>query len=93
MDERMMQFRVGVVVLFVALIAAFLTLLFGHFPAAFGRRTYTIYIDFAQAPGIDRETPIRKAGVLIGRVYKVELHDQPVSATPQAAPASSKGSS
>jgi phospholipid/cholesterol/gamma-HCH transport system substrate-binding protein len=81
MDERMMQFRVGVVVLFVALIAAFLTLLFGHFPAAFGRRTYTIYIDFAQTPGIDRETPIRKAGVLIGRVAKVDLHNEPPSVT------------
>ncbi len=77
----MMQFRVGVVVLFVALIAAFLTLLFGHFPAAFGRRTYTVYINFAEVPGIDRETPIRKAGVLIGRVSHVELHNEPPSVT------------
>ncbi len=81
MDERMMQFRVGVVVVFVGLIAAFLTLLFGHFPASFGRRTYPIHIEFAQAPGIDRETPVRKAGILIGRVTKVDLHDEPVGVT------------
>jgi phospholipid/cholesterol/gamma-HCH transport system substrate-binding protein len=72
MDERVMQFRVGVVVLAVALIAGFLTLLFGHIPA-FGRRTYTIYIEFSQAPGVAPETPIRKSGILIGRVTKVEL--------------------
>ncbi|HEV3415217.1 MAG TPA: MlaD family protein [Pirellulales bacterium] len=68
-----MQFRVGVVVLAVALIAGFLTLLFGHLPASLLHRTYTVYIEFPQAPGVSVDTPLRKSGILIGRVTKVEL--------------------
>ena len=75
MDDRIMQFRVGVVVLAVSLIAGFLTLLFGHFPSL-TRKSYTIYVRFAQSPGVEVETPVRKSGVLIGRVTKVALNDQ-----------------
>ena len=73
MDERLMQFRVGVVVVAVTLIAGFLTLLFGHFPTSLVNRSYTIYIEFPQAPGVAVDTPVRKSGILIGRVTKVEL--------------------
>src|SRR5215472_16572621 len=73
MDDRIMQFRVGVVVLAVTLIAGFLTLLFGHFPKSIVNRTYTVYDEFTQAPGIAPDTPVRKNGILIGRVTKVEL--------------------
>ena len=73
MDDRIMQFRVGVVVLAVTLIAGFLTLLFGHFPTSILNKTYTVYVEFAQAPGIAPDTPVRKNGILIGRVTKVEL--------------------
>ncbi|HKD36902.1 MAG TPA: MlaD family protein, partial [Pirellulales bacterium] len=73
MDDRIMQFRVGVVVLAVTLIAGFLTLLFGHFPKSIVNRTYTVYVEFTQAPGIAPDTPVRKNGILIGRVTKVEL--------------------
>jgi phospholipid/cholesterol/gamma-HCH transport system substrate-binding protein len=73
MDDRIMQFRVGVVVLAVTLIAGFLTLLFGHFPKSILNKTYTVYVEFAQAPGIAADTPVRKNGILIGRVTQVEL--------------------
>lgn len=73
MDDRIMQFRVGVVVLAVTLIAGFLTLLFGHFPKSIVNRTYIVYVEFSQAPGIAPDTPVRKNGILIGRVTKVEL--------------------
>jgi phospholipid/cholesterol/gamma-HCH transport system substrate-binding protein len=73
MDDRIMQFRVGVVVLAVTLIAGFLTLLFGHFPKSILNKTYTVYVEFSQAPGIASDTPVRKNGILIGRVTKVEL--------------------
>ena len=81
MDDRIMQFRVGVVVLAVALIAAVMTLRFSHFEA----KSYTIYIDFASAAGIAPGTPIKSSGVLIGRVSSVTLQtdkpDQPVHVT------------
>ena len=76
-----MQFRVGVVVLGVFLIAGFMTLLFSHFQV----KSYTIYVDFASAPGIAPGTPIKSSGVLIGRVEAVTLQtdkpEQPVRVT------------
>ncbi len=77
MDERLMQFRVGVMVLSVALLAGFLILLFGRFPASLGRKTYTVYILFGEAPNVERDTPIQKSGVLVGRVTGVDLQDEP----------------
>jgi len=74
MNERIMQFRVGVMILATALIALILVLLFmGSTPLLHG--TYTIYIKFADAPGVTRDTPVRKAGIRIGRVRNVQFAD------------------
>ena len=56
MNERIMQFRVGVMILATILIAAILGLLFmGTGPLL--RGTYPIYIKFNDAPGVTRDTP------------------------------------
>ena len=74
MNERIMQFRVGVMILATILIAAILVLLFmGSSPLLHG--TYTIYIKFSEAPGVTRDTPVRKAGIRIGRVRDVQFAD------------------
>ena len=74
MNERIMQFRVGVMILATILIAAILVLLFmGSSPLLHG--TYTIYIKFSDAPGVTRDTPVRKAGIRIGRVRNVQFAD------------------
>ncbi len=74
MNERIMQFRVGVMILATILIAAVLVLLFmGSTPLLHG--TYTIYIKFNDAPGVTRDTPIRKSGIRIGRVRNVQFTD------------------
>ena len=74
MNERIMQFRVGVMILATILIAAILVLLFmGSTPLLHG--TYTIYIKFNDAPGVTRDTPVRKAGIRIGRVRNVQFAD------------------
>lgn len=62
-----MQFRVGVMVLATLIIAAILVLLFGEMPRVV-RGTYTVNIVFREAPGVSEGTPVRKSGVLIGRV-------------------------
>jgi phospholipid/cholesterol/gamma-HCH transport system substrate-binding protein len=72
MDERVVQFRVGVMVLATLLIAVILVLLFGEGPAVFTPRK-TIYVIFPDATGVGKDTPIKKSGILIGRVQKVEL--------------------
>lgn len=75
MDERVVRFRVGVMVLATGFITAILVLLFGDF-SNFGQSTYAIYIAFPEAPGVTRDTPIRKSGILIGRVSNVVFADQ-----------------
>ena len=37
--------------------------------------TYTIYIKFTEAPGVSRDTPVRKDGIRIGQVRNVRFAD------------------
>lgn len=75
MDENAMQFRVGVMVLATILILAILVVLFGGVPTAL-QGSYSIFVQFPQAPGVTKDTPIRKSGILIGRVSDVQLLDE-----------------
>ncbi len=72
MEERTMQFRVGVVVLATLVIAGVLVLIFGEAPQLF-QKGITVYVRFPRAPGVMVDTPVRKSGILIGRVRSVEL--------------------
>lgn len=75
MNERQMQFRVGVVVFATMIVGGLLASLNGPLPTGWlpwGRGKYQIAIAVPQAPGIDTNTPVRKNGVLIGRVKSIE---------------------
>ena len=72
MDERVVQFRVGVTVLAALLITGILMLLFGELPSLL-RGSYVVYIKFPSAPGVSQDTPIRSLGIRIGRVSKVQF--------------------
>ncbi|MFV2068573.1 MAG: MlaD family protein [Pirellulales bacterium] len=72
MDERVVQFRVGVVVLATLIITAILVLLFNDAPAIVGRH-YMIYIDLPKAPGIAVDSPVRRSGIRIGRVRQIKF--------------------
>jgi phospholipid/cholesterol/gamma-HCH transport system substrate-binding protein len=74
MDERVIQFRVGVMVLGTLITTAILVLLFGELPAMV-RGNYTVYMHFPEARGVSADTPVRKSGILIGRVTNVEFAD------------------
>lgn len=71
MDDRVIHFRVGLMVVASLLIALILALLFGEMPVL--RKTYQIRICFPQAPGVTADTPVRKSGILIGRVVRHEF--------------------
>lgn len=71
MDERVVKFRVGVMVISTMFLAGILVLLFGDFRSL--ARGYTIYMHFTDAPGVTDGTPVRKSGILIGRVTKVSF--------------------
>ncbi|MCE9544173.1 MAG: MlaD family protein [Planctomycetia bacterium] len=72
MDERILQARVGIMVISAMLLTAILTVLFGKFTWSI-REGKTIYITFPSAPGVTEGTPVRKSGLLIGRVDGVSL--------------------
>ncbi len=75
MNDRIMQFRVGVVVLATSIIGAILITLNGPtstdwIPGL--SKNYQVTIELREAPGIGPNTPIRKNGLLIGRVATVD---------------------
>ncbi len=73
-----MQFAVGLVVFATMIIGGLLATLNGPMPSEwlpFGRATYEIAIQLPQAPGVDLNTPVRKNGLLIGRVAEIEDRD------------------
>ena len=75
MNERQMQFRVGVVVIATMIIGGLLATLSGPLKTSWlplGRRTYMVGIKGDKAPGVDQNTPVRKNGILIGRVKSIE---------------------
>jgi phospholipid/cholesterol/gamma-HCH transport system substrate-binding protein len=74
-NDRMMQFRVGVVVLATAIIAGILIVLFGDLPSLV-QATYPLKMSFADARGVSNGTPVRKNGILVGRVADVELDEK-----------------
>ena len=80
MDERVMQFRVGVLVLLTGLFLFLLVMIIGAMPDL-GARSYTIHVQFESAPGVQIDTPVRKSGVLIGRVTQVSLDKHTVLVT------------
>jgi phospholipid/cholesterol/gamma-HCH transport system substrate-binding protein len=75
MNERVIQFRVGVVVVAATIITGILVMLFGE-ARTLVQGQYTILLRFDRAPGVTVDTPVRKHGVLIGRVSNVELLDE-----------------
>ena len=75
MNDRVMQFRVGVMVLATAIIAGILIVLFGDLPSLV-QATYPLKMEFADARGVSEGTPVRKNGILVGRVTDVTLNER-----------------
>ncbi len=75
MNERVMQFRVGVVVLATAIIAGILVVLFGDLPSLV-QATKPLKMSFTDARGVAGGTPVRKNGILVGRVSSVALDER-----------------
>jgi phospholipid/cholesterol/gamma-HCH transport system substrate-binding protein len=73
MEERILQFRIGAVVICAGAITIILVLVFGD--ASPFRGLYQLALDTDSAPGVSQNTPVRKNGILIGRVDSVEQLD------------------
>ena len=75
MDERRLRIRVGIVVFAAVIVSMILVVLFGLKPQ-FLQPQYVVKVGFPRAPGVSRDTPVRKDGVPIGRVSDVMLRDK-----------------
>jgi phospholipid/cholesterol/gamma-HCH transport system substrate-binding protein len=74
MDENVQKLRVGIYTVIVLLILAILIFL----NSEGWNRNYSIYLKPQTAPGVRVGTPVRKNGILIGRVAHVETEDDHV---------------
>ncbi len=75
MTERQLQFRVGLLVLAALAVATVLTLQFSDLRKNW-QKTYALAIQFDEAPGLQKGTPVTLSGVKIGRVDEVRLADE-----------------
>jgi len=74
MDEQTQKLRVGIYTIIVLLILAIVIFLFSD---GWGRK-YDVYVHPQKAPGVRVGTPVRKNGILIGRVNGVQTQDDHV---------------
>lgn len=63
MDERIVQFRVGVMVVAVIIITVILVLLFGELPTLL-QGSYTVYVHFPEVRGVSNDTAIDRKSVV-----------------------------
>ncbi len=74
MDEQTQKLRVGIYTIIVLLILAIVIFLFSD---GWGRK-YDVYLHPQKAPGVRVGTPVRRNGLLIGRVNSVQTQDDHV---------------
>ena len=75
MDEKVLQFRVGMFVL-LAIIILFALI---YINSEVWKGQYTVYLKPQTAPGVKKDTPVRKNGILIGRVQNIQTGDDHVT--------------
>lgn len=76
MNERVMQFRIGIFVIVAGLVLTMLIVWFGESPALLRDHEYVV-VHFTEAPGVSEGIPVRKSGIRIGEVAAVEFDQRP----------------
>jgi len=75
MEDRTKQIRVGIMVFFTMLVAGLLIVMTSDMSWTPFKKQYQLHVLVPEAPGVAPETPVRRRGVLIGRVAEVEDTD------------------
>lgn len=81
MSDRQMKLRVGIVAFATFVIAVLLVALNTRVSVPYGGGQQSLMITLESAPGVGPNTPVRKNGVLIGRVTDVDFDDDGVVIT------------
>ena len=68
MNERLMQFRIGMFVIVAGLVLTMMIVWFGESPAILRDQDY-VKVRYAEAPGVLEGVPVRKSGIRIGEVF------------------------
>jgi phospholipid/cholesterol/gamma-HCH transport system substrate-binding protein len=76
MNERVMQFRIGMFVIVAGLVLTMMIVWFGESPTLLRDRVY-IKVRFVEAPGVRPGVPVRKSGIHIGEVFATAFDDRP----------------
>mgnify|MGYP000897721586 FL=1 len=75
MNERIMQFRIGIFVIVAGLVLTMMIVWFGEAPTLIREESF-VRVRFAEAPNVGVGTPVRKRGIKVGQVTKVEFDER-----------------
>lgn len=76
MNERVMQFRIGMFVIVAGLVLIMMIIWFGESPTILRDQVF-LKAHFLEAPGVADGIPVRRSGIKIGEVSNVEFDDRP----------------
>lgn len=76
MNERVMQFRIGMFVIVAGLVLTMLLVWFGESPSLFQDHRYVV-VHYVQAPGVSEGIPVRKSGIRVGEVVAIQFDERP----------------
>jgi len=76
MNERVMQFRIGMFVIVAGLVLTMLIVWFGESPSLFRDHVY-LTVRYAEAPGVAEGIPVRKSGIRVGEVTGIHFDERP----------------
>jgi phospholipid/cholesterol/gamma-HCH transport system substrate-binding protein len=76
MNERVMQFRIGLFVIVAGLVLTMLIVWFGESPVLFRDRVYVV-ARYDEAPGVAEGIMVRKNGIRVGEVTAIAFDDRP----------------
>src|SRR3954452_15807955 len=76
MNERVMQFRIGMFVIVAGLVLTMMIVWFGESPSLFRDRAY-VTVHYTEAPGVAEGIPVRKSGIRVGGVAAIKFDDRP----------------
>src|ERR1700733_16113717 len=75
MNERLMQFRIGMFVIVAGLVLTMMIVWFGESPAVLRDQVY-VKVRYAEAPGVLEGVPARKSGIRIGEVFAITFDER-----------------
>ena len=76
MNERVMQFRIGMFAIVAGLVLTMLIIWFGESPALLRDQVFVV-VHFTEAPGVSEGIPVRKSGIRVGEVTAIAFDERP----------------